>query len=119
MRPALLAQEKLTNPAIGTWGVSGSGLESGAKFLSYAVLMWRTAINVGALIVLMYYVLAAYEWLTSGGDSKGMEKAKQRFTNATIGLILLVSSFVLVAFINEIVFQGAFDILKLTLPIVR
>lgn len=117
--PKLVVQERLTNPVIGRWGQSTSGSESSNVFLSYAVSMWRVAINLGALIVLLYYVLAAYEWLTSGSDSKGVDKAKQRFTNATIGLILLVASFAIVAFINELVFQGAFDMLELTLPVGR
>lgn len=106
---------QLTNPVIGVWGQPG-GAESGELFASYAAILWRTAINVGGLLVIIFYIMATFEWLTSGGDSGKVEKARNKFVNATIGLILLVASFAIVAFVGEILFGGEFDILDLTFP---
>jgi len=111
-----LAQAKLTNPAIGNIGSDPEAAITGGLFLSYAVRMWCIAITIGALVVLGYYVWAGLEWLLSGGDSKGVEKAKNRFTQATIGLILLVSSFAIVAFISRLFFGSEFDLLNITIP---
>lgn len=111
-----LAQAKLTNPAIGNIGSNPDAAVSGSLFLSYAVRMWRIAITIGALVVLGYYVWAGLEWILSGGDSKGKEKAKDRFIQATVGLILLVSSFAIVAFISRLFFGSEFDLLNITIP---
>ena len=114
--PSIIHAQTLTNPVTGNLGSDATGALSGGLFLNYAIKMWRTAINLGALVVLLFYVLAAYEWLTSGSDPKGVEQAKQRFINATIGLLLLVSSFAIVAFVGELLFEGEFNLLQLTFP---
>ncbi len=88
----------------------------GSAFANILVSLWRSAISIGALVVLVFYIIAAFEWLTSGSDSQGVEKARNRFLNATIGLILLVSSFALVTFVGELVFGNEFDILQITIP---
>lgn len=116
--PNFLSQDgaKLTNPVIGNLGDNPEGAQTGTVFIDYAIHLWRAAIYLGALIVLGYYVWAAIEWISSGGDSKGVESAKNRFTQATIGLILLVSSFAIVAFISNLFFGSEFDLLQLTIP---
>jgi len=114
--PAAIYAQTLTNPVTGNLGSDSTGALSGSLFLNYAVKMWRTAINLGALAVLLFYVLAAYDWLTSGSDPKGVDQAKQKFVNATIGLLLLVSSFAIVAFVGELLFEGEFNLLQLTFP---
>jgi hypothetical protein len=43
----------------------------------------------GALLVLMYYIWAAIEWITAGGDSSKIEKARTKIMQSTIGLIVL------------------------------
>jgi hypothetical protein len=114
--PAITYAQTLTNPVTGNLGSDATGALSGGLFLNYFIKMWRTAINLGALVVLLFYVIAAYEWLTSGSDPKGVDQARQRFMNATIGLLLLVSSFALVAFVGELLFEGEFNLLRLTFP---
>ena len=106
----------LTNPVIGQWGNRPENARTGQLFFQFAMRMWRTGIYVGALIVLVFYVWAGIEWITSGSGTKGVENAKKRFTNATIGLVLMVLSFAIIAYLNEILFDGEFDILNFTLP---
>lgn len=119
MSPSLLssANGRLINPVIGRLGDKPEDAQSGALFIEYAIRMWRMAINIGALIVLAFYIIAAYEWLSSGSETQGVEKAKKRFTHATIGLVLLVASFAIVAFISTLLFGDDFNLLELTFPI--
>lgn len=107
---------KLINPVIGNLGNNPEQAASGELFTQYAVSLWRTGISIGALFVVLYYIIAAYQWLSSGDDSQGVDKAKARFTNATIGLILLVASFAIVAFVGSLLFGEEFDILSITFP---
>jgi len=105
------------NPVIGIWGErEQAGLTEGVPFITYSILMWQAATTIGALIVIAYYVMGAYEWLSSGEKTEGVEKAKKRITNATIGLVVLVSSFTIIGWIGKILFGDTFDIFNLTLP---
>jgi hypothetical protein len=116
-KPIQASNGRLFNPVIGRLGDDPDAASTGNLFLTYAIHLWRIAINIGALIVLAFYIVAAYEWLTSGSDTQGVEKARKRFVNATIGLILLVGSFAIIAFISNLLFGEDFNLLHLTFPV--
>ncbi len=109
------ARAAISNPVIGDLGTN-EGAEDGSKFINYVVYLWKVSINLGALAVIAYFIWGAIEWITAGSDSKKTEGARQRMTNAIIGLVILVSSFTLLSFISKIFFGNSFDLLKLTLP---
>jgi hypothetical protein len=108
-------QAIVTNPAAGSLGES-SGAEDGSKFVSYVVYLWKVSINLGALAVIAFFIFGAVEWMTAGSDTKKTESARNRMTNAVVGLIILVASFTLISFISKVFFGDSFDILNLTLP---
>jgi len=108
---------QLQNPALGdTLGNDPEGAASGSLLISQFVRLWRVMMTVGALAVIIFFIWGAFEWLTSGDDAKGAEKARNRIMNAVIGLVILVLSFVIVGFIGELLFEGEFDLLELTIP---
>jgi len=47
---------------------------------------------IAALMVLLYLVWGAIGWITSGGDTAKVTKARDKMTQAVIGLIVLASS---------------------------
>ena len=55
-------------------------------------------------------------YLTFDKDKTKVENARNKITSAVIGLVLLVSSFVLLSFLSKLLFAGEFDLLKLTVP---
>lgn len=105
----------ITNPVIGDLGTN-EGTEDGSKFVNYAVYLWKVSINLGALTVIAFFLMGAFEWITAGSDSKKTETARSRMTNAIIGLVILVSSFTILSFVSKIFFGDEFDLLKLSLP---
>ena len=109
------AKAVIENPVIGNLGTS-SGTADGSKFVNYAVYLWKVSINLGALAVIAFFLMGAFEWITAGSDSKKTESARSRMTNAIIGLVILVSSFTILSFISKIFFGKDFDLLRLTLP---
>lgn len=109
------AQAAIVNPVIGNLGTN-DGASDGSKFINYTVYLWRTSISLGALAVIVFFIWGAFEWITSGSDSKKAESARSRMTNAIIGLVILVSSFTLLSFISKILFGNNFDLLRLTIP---
>lgn len=48
---------------------------------------------IAALLVLLYLIWGAFDWLTSGGDKGKIDSARQKITAAIIGLIILSASY--------------------------
>lgn len=61
----------------------------GANILSVAM----TILGLAGFIMVIY---AAFNLLLSGGDSQAMEKSKKTLTFAIVGIILALSSFIIV-----------------------
>ncbi len=111
-----LAQAAITNPVIGTLGNNAAQAKTGATFLNYFITIWRAGINIGALMVLVYFIWGSIDWIAAGGDKGKAESARMKMTNAAVGIIILVSSFTIVGFFSNLVFGNDFNLLKLTFP---
>jgi hypothetical protein len=77
------------------------------------VRLWNVAVIVGALLVLLYLVMGALQWITAGGEADKVKEAKLRITNAFIGLAILSASFAIIIFL-EVAF--GFDLLNIEWP---
>ena len=108
--------KSITNPVIGKFGQPSGDNKEGTVFITYIVTMWRAALTIGGVVVLGFYIWGAFEWLTSGSDPKGAEKGRNRILNATIGLILLVSTFTIISFVGNLLFNKEFNLMQLTFP---
>ena len=74
------------------------------------------AFIVGVLIFFFVLLMAAIQWITSGGDKGSVETARGKLTSAIVGLIILLSIFALIKLIE--VFFGI-DILKINIGILK
>jgi len=107
---ALLAQSVdnlgLTNPAVqGLPDVQGNSGEVGAAILGqYIAVILVTAVGLGALAVLVYFILGAINWITAGGDKGKIEKAQQRIIQAFIGFGLLVFAITILQWVGPTIF---------------
>ncbi len=52
----------------------------------------RMALIIGSIMVLFYLLWGALDWVTGGGDQEKLDKARQKMTNAVIGIILMVAA---------------------------
>ncbi len=109
-------QGGITNPAIGQLGNDAAGASDGSLFVGYFITLWRALIVVGGLAVVYFFIWGALRWILAGGDAGKVQKARDQIIQAIIGMILLVSSFVIIGFVSQLVFGENFDILNLTLP---
>lgn len=57
---------------------------------------------VAAVLVLLYLIWGAFEWITSGGDSGKTEKARSKITAAIIGIILMSSTIAIFMLIQNL-----------------
>jgi hypothetical protein len=83
-------------------GLPVQGLEQGqsATFNSYANGAIRLGIIIAALLAVVMLVIAGIMYMSAGGSTGRVEKAKDLIWNAIIGLIIAVSYYLILYAIN-------------------
>lgn len=84
----------------------GSGIGLGSVDLrqaAYNIIRWT--LGILALVAVAFIIYGGILWLTSQGDERRIEKAKRVITSAVIGLIIVLLSWALVAFIFNVVIK--------------
>jgi hypothetical protein len=100
------------NPAIPSFG-GGTADDSGTLIAKLVVTLWRTLIVLGGLAVLIFLISGGLAWLTAGGDKAKVEAARDRITNALIGMVIVFASVAIVNFVGPAI---GFDVLNLSFP---
>jgi len=75
-----------------------------STLLTFAI---RAFFVVAGLMALLYLLLGALSWVTSGGNKENVDKARDKITNAVIGVIMIVAVLAVVATIEQVVFKQA------------
>jgi ABC-type multidrug transport system fused ATPase/permease subunit len=60
------------------------------------------ALIIAAVLVLLYLIWGAIEWISSSGDSGKIEKARNRIMQAIIGLIVLAAVIAVLALMQTL-----------------
>ncbi len=97
---ALIAQaDAITNPAISAnFGTGGANL----ALASIIVTIWRAAITLGGLALLVMLIVGSLEWITAGGDKGKIQAARDRITQSVIGMLVLAGTVAISVFISGI-----------------
>lgn len=61
---------------------------------------------VAGVMALVYLLLGALAWITSGGDKAGVEKARDKIQAAIVGILMIVVVLAIVWTLEQIVFGG-------------
>lgn len=68
---------------------------------------------ISGLLVLMYLIWGALQWITSGGDKGKIESARQKMTAAVIGLIIVSASYAIALLVYRFLgFDGLDDLFE-------
>ena len=78
----------IENPAIGSIGSGDAGTAAATLFAN----IWKAIVVIAGIAFIIYFAWGALSWLTSGGDKAKVEEAREKISNATIGLILVAAS---------------------------
>lgn len=97
----LLAQGQIINPVVTGIG-SGGGAASGAHIATLIGTFINTMVIIGGLGFMLYFLIGAVNWISSGGDKGKLEQAKQEIINAITGLVILLAFFAVSAFLNNV-----------------
>lgn len=74
---------------------------------------------IAGLMALLYLLLGGLTWVTSGGNKENVDKARDKITNAIIGVIVIIATLAIIATLEQIVFGGrlCFGVTcKITIP---
>jgi hypothetical protein len=93
--------------------IRGAGIGETSRFISNPLGYFSSQLSniigfitlIGALFLLVYFLIAGFEWLQAGGDAGKADKAKSRMTNAAIGLLVMILATAIAGIIG-----GAFGI---------
>ena len=87
---------------------------TGTSFMSKIVSTGTSLLLFfGVIIFSFIFILGAIKWLSSSGDKVKLESAQKQISSGLVGLVILLSSFVIIKLI-ETVF--GIDLLNITLP---
>ena len=59
---------------------------------------------IAGLAALVFLLLGALAWVTSGGNKENVDKARDKITNAVVGLILIVAVLAIIVTLEQVVF---------------
>lgn len=66
----------------------------------YLAAIYRYAVVVASVIAVIMIIVSGFQWITSGGSSDSIQKAKERIIQACIGLTMAVGSYAVLYTIN-------------------
>lgn len=82
------------------------GSETGTGALTNMETMISNVLGIATVIAtiifIVYFVLAAITWITSGGDTNKVQKARDQIIQGVLGLVILVLMYSLVGLIGTI-----------------
>ncbi len=99
IRPVYAQGPTIINPALGPEIV---GKSAGEGLAFYIAQLWVTVVIVGGLAVLLFMIWGGIQWLMSGGDKAKLEEAHHKITNSLIGLGVLVASYAVIVFVENV-----------------
>jgi hypothetical protein len=84
----------ITNPAPGIFvDLSDRG---GNTFYNLALIIVQFLLSIVGLISILFIIIGGYRYITSGGNEEAAEAGKKALTNAIIGLVIVILSYVIV-----------------------
>jgi cytochrome bd-type quinol oxidase subunit 2 len=101
------AKEQSLGGPIGGFDAYNPGAAGEAEYLSSAELLISNVLTVltivGGIMFSLYFLLGGLTWITAGGKSEKIEKAKGMMTNGAIGIIVIAVSYSIVWIIGKVV----------------
>jgi len=71
---------------------------------------------LGIVIALAFLIYGGIKWIISGGDKANVDAARKHIVAAIIGLVIVVSAFIILNFVFQILFGHQFSLGNLCIP---
>lgn len=66
----------------------------------------RTFFVLAGIISILYLLLGAFSWITSGGNKENVDKAREKIQAALVGMILIFAVLAIVTLIEQVLFPA-------------
>src|SRR3989344_465021 len=94
LAPVALAQ--FQTPSSGN-----TGLPNDTSISGFIMKIINIALAVAGLIAVLFLIIGGFRYITSAGNEETAEQAKKIITNAIIGIVVIILSFVIVHVISN------------------
>ena len=94
LAPVALAQ--FQTPSSGN-----TGLPNDTSISGFIMKIINIALAVAGLIAVLFLIIGGFRYITSAGNEETAEQAKKIITNAIIGIVVIILSFVIVRVISS------------------
>jgi hypothetical protein len=92
----------ITNPALpAAVGTASTPVAAAGALGYYIAILWRTAIILGGLGVIIYLIAGGFYWITAGGEKGKIEEAKERIMQAIVGFAVLTAVSAVSVFLSQ------------------
>jgi hypothetical protein len=99
-------------PGISSWIDTGGGGGAAPGLIPFANALLKLIITLAGLFAFLNIIIAGYQFMSAGGDSKKIGEATSKIWQSLIGLLLVAGSFVLAAIFGWLLFGNALAILQ-------
>lgn len=88
---------------LGEGGLGFNKIPTLSTILTFGI---RAFFIIAGLLALLFLLLGGMAWVTSGGNKENVDKARDKITNAIIGVIIIVATLAIIATLEQVVFGG-------------
>lgn len=99
MGTKLLAQ--ITNPVLPPALGSGTTAQGGTIIGNLVTNIVGLLFIFAFLLTLLYLIMGGIQWITGGGDKAQLESARNKITNAIVGLIIVAASYAIMTLVGQ------------------
>lgn len=78
-----------------------TGLPNDTSVSGFILKIINIALTVAGLIAVLFLIIGGFRYITSAGNEETAEQAKKIITNAIIGIVVIILSFVIVRVISN------------------
>ena len=103
---------KVTNPLPAPYkNLGGSAGQAGGLILFFSNIL-RLVFVIAGIYAFINFMIAGFQYMTAGGDSKALGDAWSRIWQSLWGLVIIVGSFALASLFGQLIFGDPFFILN-------
>ena len=85
-------------------------IDEGGDFISYMKYLFPFLLSVAAIAALVMFVVGGIQYMASAGNASTVEAAKEKMTQAVVGLILALGAVLILRTINPRLVQMEINI---------
>jgi len=91
----------IASPAFAQWNINNPISGKATSLQAAIALIFNIAFSLAAIVALGYLIMGGFSYVTAGGNPEAAEGAKTSITNAIVGLVLILLSYLVIRFLLQ------------------